>query len=289
MSTDTFLEFQKARRSAFFRQILSKIKQEPTLLLSFDLVKEHLDIASRTYIGLREIDVDGIVGSVDRYQDFDREFFPLTDDVQSKWTSISQAWDEGKELPPITLYEIGGVYFVEDGNHRVSVAKGRGMTSLWAHVYRFTTNVPLDKETDVKDLIIKAEYSAFLRQTRLDELRPDAWIEFSRPGRYEALLNHIEVHRYFKGIDEGRNVPYEEAVTSWYDNLYKPLVDEIRGSDVLEQFPQRTEADLYVWISDHLYFLREAYGKGVGTRQAALDFAEEYGLPWFLRFLQSLD
>jgi len=289
MSTDTFLDFQRARRSAFFRQILATIKQEPTLLLSFDLVKDHLNIASRIYVGLREIDVDQIVGSVDRYQDFDREFFPLSDDVQSKWTSISQAWDEGKELPPIVLYEVGGVYFVEDGNHRVSVAKGRGMTTLWAHIYRFDTNVPLDKDTDVKDLLLKAEYSAFLEQTHLDELRPDQHIEFTRPGRYETLLNHIEVHRYFKGTDEGRHIPFEEAVTSWYDNVYKPLVDEIRDSDALDQFPDRTEADLYVWISDHLYYLREEYGKGVGTRQAALDFAEEYGLPWFLRFLQNLD
>lgn len=289
MSTDTLIEFQRARRRASFRRILSTIKQEPTLLLSFDLVKQHLDIAARTYVGLHEIEVDGIVGSVDRYQDFDREFFPLSNDVQSKWTGISQAWDEGKELPPITLYEVGGVYFVEDGNHRVSVAKGRGMTTLLAHVYHFSTNVPLDKATDVKDLIIKAEYSAFLTQTKLNELRPDQKIEFSRPGRYETLLNHIEAHRYFKEIDEGRPIPYDEAVASWYDTLYQPIVEEIRKSHLLDQFPQRTEADLCVWISDHVYYLREQYGRGVGIRQAALNFAEQYGLPWFLRFLQNLD
>jgi hypothetical protein len=30
-------------------------------------------------------------------------------------------------LPSILLYEIGGVYFVRDGNHRVSVAKIKGV------------------------------------------------------------------------------------------------------------------------------------------------------------------
>ena len=87
-------------------------------------------------------------------------------------------------------------YFVRDGNHRVSVAKANGMNLIEAHVTEIESLVPLSPQTDVDDLIVKAEYAAFLKETQLDETRPEQRIELTEPGRYRILLEHIEVHRY---------------------------------------------------------------------------------------------
>ncbi|MER3458754.1 MAG: hypothetical protein C4309_09165, partial [Chloroflexota bacterium] len=88
------------------------------------------------------------------------------------------------------------------------------------------------------------------------------------------LLDHISVHRYYLGIEQNREIPYEEAVTSWYDNVYKPAVEVIRRRGILRYFPGRTEADLYVWVIKYLGYLREAYDNSADLDQAADELIE---------------
>ncbi|HOD73286.1 MAG TPA: hypothetical protein PKM13_01935 [Candidatus Bipolaricaulis anaerobius] len=130
-----------------------------------------------------------------------------------------------------------------------------------------------------RDILVKAEYAAFLAQTHLDRLRPDQEILFSELGKYKILLEHIAVHRYFLGIEQRREVPYEEAVASWYDRVYRPLVDTFRRTGALAHFPGRTEADLYVWVSEHLHYLREMHGPDVDLEQAVRDYTHRFGIP----------
>jgi hypothetical protein len=78
------------------------------------------------------------------------------------------------------------------------------------------------------------------------------------PGQYELLLEHISVHRWFLGIESEQEVAYSDAVASWYDRVYLPIVEGIREAAMLSDFPKRTEADLYVWLIEHLWYLREA-------------------------------
>jgi hypothetical protein len=127
--------------------------------------------------------------------------------------------------------------------------------------------VPIDENTTEKDLIQKEAYAEFLRRTRLDVLRPEAQIILTEPDRYNQLLEHISVHRYFMGIDQQREVSWEEAVVSWYDNVYMPLVKLIREYEVLEYFPGRTEADLYAWLIKHQEAMRLYHGGDYMTPQ----------------------
>jgi nucleotide-binding universal stress UspA family protein len=180
-------------------------------------------------------------------------------------------------LPPIEVYELGGVYFVQDGHHRVSVARQSGTPSLQAYVTKVESRVSLPPEADPEDVILRAEYSEFLHRTRLDELRPGSDLSASVPGQYRKLLEHIDVHRYFMGLDEERPIPYEEAVTHWYDHVYHPVVDVIRAQGILQDFPRRTEADLYLWVAEHREELKEALGWDVDTAAAAEDLAEQFG------------
>jgi hypothetical protein len=270
------VDFATARRKAFWNEVFSFLSGRPNRLLSWDEVRGKLGVRGQIYRGMRAVPVAKIIGSVGRYKDFDRIFLPTQDTTASRWHSIARAHYDDVSLPPVKLYKIGDAYFVLDGNHRVSVARERGIEFVDAEVIEATTRVPVTADLDADDLEIKGEYARFLDRTRLDELRPDQRIEFTIGGGYDRLLEHIAVHRYFMGLERQDFVPEDEAVCDWYDGIYTPLVRIIRKKDILADFPGRTEADLYLWIMDHQHFLREQFGPEVKTEQAADHFADHY-------------
>lgn len=245
-------------------------------LLSFDQVQTLLRDRYEIDRGTQTIPIRNIVGSVGRYRDFDRAFLPLEGANQERWKQLDVALNELRNLPPIDVYKIGDVYFVRDGNHRVSVAKANGLTDIEAHVTEIESRVPLTPDIDVDALIIKAEYAHFLAQTHLDETRPDQKIELTEPGRYRILLEHIEVHRYYLGLTWQREIPLTEAAASWYDTVYLPIIEAIQESEVLKEFPQRTAADLYLWVAYHRERLRERYGVMPPDREVAAALAEQF-------------
>ncbi len=268
--------------------VLPLARRQPTLLIPFDWVKDQLKLQGSRYRGLQTVEINKIVGSLNRYQDFDRAFLPLhaTAERTERLHRLEHALKKGEILPPVRLYKVGDVYFVEDGHHRVAAARRQGAKEIDAEVIEFQSSVPLEAGITPKDILIKAEYVDFLNRTHLDKLRPDQKIEFTEPGRYRILLNHIDVHRYFLGQEKKQEIPYEEAVTSWYDNVYTPLVETFRRLDILKRFPGRTEADLYVWLSRHLYYLREQYGPDVDLEKAVLNYAKRYRVSWLTRLFR---
>jgi hypothetical protein len=177
---------------------------------------------------------------------------------------------------------VGEAYFVKDGNHRVSVARENGQAFIDAEVIEINVPVNLDSHTSINDLIVKQEYIEFLEQTNLHELIPDARIELSLPGMYDKLIDHIQVHRWYMGIKRKAEVPYGDAVISWYKKVYMPLVTIIREKKILDDFPERTEADLYLWIIEHQWFLAEHRLEGkVPLEEAATHFVNKYSRrPW---------
>jgi hypothetical protein len=269
-------DFGTARRKAFWNEIFSFLGGRSNRLLSWDEVRDKLGVRGQFYQGIQAVPVDKIIGSVGRYRDFDRVFLPTHDRTAGRWRSIARAHYDEVSLPPVKLYQIGEAYFVLDGNHRVSVARERGIEFVDAEVIEVVTSVPVTADLDADDLEIKGEYARFLDRTQLDRLRPEQNIEFTIGGGYERLLKHIAVHRYFMGLEQQRFISEDEAVCDWYDNLYLPLVHIIRAKDILADFPGRTEADLYLWIMDHQHYLREQFGLEVGTEQAAEHFADHY-------------
>ena len=265
-------DFQRARRKAFLTNLVAGISRKPTWLLSFDEVQKMLPLKGQHYKGYHEVPVSSIVGSVDRYHDFNRGFLPMKSHTRPRWESVDRAALTDIILPPVQLYKVGDAYFVKDGNHRVSVAKEKGAEYIDAEVIELPISVPLSPDTDPRDLLRLGEYARFLEQTRLDVLRADVCIEFTSLGRYDALLEHISAHRWYMGIDQDRPVEWEEAVLDWYDNVYMPVVKVIEETSVLEDFPGRTPGDLYLWIMDHGWYLREETGETVGPRTAALSY-----------------
>lgn len=269
-------DFRRARQRAIVKAIIARLTGEPIRLLSYEEVRQQLKSQNTSERGLKEIPLDAIVGSVNRYTDFTRDFLPLEAVIPARWARIESATIDPAGLPPIEVYQIGDVYFVKDGNHRVSVARQLGAKFIQAYVTEVQTHVTLTPDIKPEELILKAEYNDFLEHTHLDNIRPDADLTLTVPGQYPILEEHISVHRYYMGLEQKREIPYEEAVAHWYDTVYLPINRMISERGILRDFPGRTDADLYLWIAEHRAALEKELESEVKPEDAARDLADEF-------------
>jgi hypothetical protein len=279
--------FGAARRRALLQDVLASLSGRSDDLLSFDEVRESLHLAEPTGSALvEEIPLDRIVGSVGRYRDFNRAFLPRAHLDPSRWIRIDRLRRQ-RDMPSIDVFKVGDVYFVRDGNHRVSVARAHGMRTIRARVLEIPVRVPLGPDTSVDDLILKAEYGDFLAKTALDVTFPDQSILLTRPGGYGSLLLHIEVHQFYMGLRSRHYPALPEAAADWYRSVYLPVVERIRVSTVLSRFPGRTEGDLYLWIAENKARLQMRYGEHGQVRDAVDTFARQHRVPKMLQWLRS--
>lgn len=259
------------------------IRGKNTDLVSYEEVARRVKAYQQIDMGTQMIPLDKIVGSVGRYKDFTKQFLPRTNINRDRWTRVDKVLHSLEGYPPIEVYKIGDVYFVRDGNHRVSVARANGLTHIEAYVSEVQTDVPLTQDDFERDAwLVKIEQAEFLEKTKLDELRPGHNVVITEPGRYRILLRHIFVHQYLRNQDlerEGSDtrLTWEDAVSSWYDGVYTPVVEAIRQYGVLDLFPERTEADMYLWITHHREELASLYDLGPISAEAAVStFAETH-------------
>lgn len=281
-------DFRRARSQADLRELLSRLTGASNQLLSFDEVRRLLKAEGSSERGVRDIPLDAIVGSVGRYTDFTRDFLPRRKVQPHRWARVRLAASGLVGLPPIDVYKIGEVYFVQDGNHRVSVARQLGAKYIQAYVTEVRTHVQITPDIEPDELILKAEYNQFLEQTHLDQLRPEADLSVTVPGKYPTLLDHIDVHRYYMGIDFQRPIPYKEAVTHWYDHVYMPIVEMVHERGMLRDFPNRTETDLYIWIAEHRAELEMELGFPVRTEYILNHLQETQQASWISRLGEKL-
>jgi hypothetical protein len=246
-------DFSRARRRAFLRKVGAYLRGDPgsNQLLSFDEVKGALGTVSQVYLGMREVSVSQIVGSVGRHRDFDRAFLPSKPDLGTRWRRIDEIMDRGEELPPVSLYKIEDVYFVQDGNHRVSVARQRGVEMIDAEVIELHSRVPLDSALTARDLLHKLEHRHLLERLPFDRVLPEIRVQFSDVSDYRKLATYVEAHGFRLTQLWRRYVSPEEVLRDWYEYGYRPISEMIREERILDAFRDRTELDLYLWIVYH--------------------------------------
>ena len=270
-------DFRRARRKADLQEVLARLTGQPASLLAFSDVSHRLKVEETGRRTLQEIPLDAIVGSVGRYKDFTREFLPRLESDEARWVRVKASVDS-MGLQPIDVYQVGEVYFVLDGHHRVSVARQIGAQTILANVIYVQNKLPLTPDDKPDDLIIKAEYTNFLENTQLDQLHPEADIKVTAPGRYKLIEKQIEVCRAILGQKDGTKIDYKEAVTCWYDEVYTPVVRVIRSRGILREFPGRTEADLYLWVSKHRQLLENELGWRIDSDTASVDLVDKFSL-----------
>lgn len=273
-------DFNRARFRATLSRIQTFLTADKDHLLSFNDVKDIVKPKNQTYQGMKTVPLNLIVGSEGRYRDFNKYFLPRNDYLRSRWESVDKAHIKDIILPPIQLYEIGGVYFVRDGNHRVSVARAQGAMDIDAEVTSLSSDVRLEPGMTVEELrraVISFEKEAFYENTNFGWLTGDHELDFTAPGRYDVIYNHILVHKYYISQRARKEIPFHDALVSWYEGVYRPIIDIIVAERLYERFPGRTPSDLYVWIVKHWDFLKRKYGVHYSAAAAARDFTEKYG------------
>lgn len=268
-------DYERARQKAFFNELLSFFNRRSNELISFHEVRRRFKPEGESYRGMQEAPVRQIIGSFDRFRDFDRAFLPRQAHSASRWKNIDRAFHTDVRLPPVQLYKVGDVYFVKDGNHRVSVARERGVEFIDAEVIESHLRVPLDASMSPFQVLLQVEYAEFLRLTDLDRRRPDHDIRPSALGRYDEIWDHILIRQVELSELAGREVPLGDAIEDWFDTIYSPIARIARERGVLRRFPNRTEADIYLWTMAHRDDLIDREDHAVGPEEAVADLVHE--------------
>lgn len=199
------IAFKKALRKTrfnFFDRENRKIKE-------FSVVEKENQLSNKIYLGVKEVPVVKIVGTVEKAQDFDKDFNPLREESKGRWSSVYIKYLESGSLPPVILYKFREEYYVYDGNHRISVAKNLNFHSIEAEVYEFFSqnNEEIDK--------LSRERFSFEKESGLSN------IECSRVENYKELREEVRkfLNLYFLGEEN-----LEKAIV-WYQRVFTPIVN----------------------------------------------------------------
>jgi hypothetical protein len=161
-------DFARARRRHVLGRLVSWLCREPddTGLLRFDEVVSVLGFRGEYYLGLRTIRLDTVVGTVEEARGFDRRFRPASDRERERWELVDLAERHGTAIPPIEVYCVGGLHFVKDGHHRVSVAIATGQQMIDADVTEVLTQLPAAGISRHSDLMRIANSAKSARTAR---------------------------------------------------------------------------------------------------------------------------
>ena len=243
-------DFNKAHRHAVFQGLFSTFRWSNPDLLSFYEVTKLIRPEAESYRGMQTIPVKQIIGSENRYHDFSSAFYPKNASLERRWESVDAARIDDVILPPISVYKLGDCYFVRDGNHRVSVARTKGVEFIDAEVVELTSKIPLEEGitlNEIRKRVVAYERQRFIEQFNPTYLPMDR-IVFTAPGSYPEMVNHILVHKYYLNMDKQDELSFEEGARSWFENVYLPIAGAIEKEHLLSEFPGQTEADLYMWL-----------------------------------------
>jgi hypothetical protein len=279
-------DFARARTRELLSRLSRLLDPEREKLLPFEEVKAILRPSSETYVGMEAVPVDRIVGSEGRYRDFNRHFLPKREFLKSRWVSVDMAHYNEVPLPPVRIYDVGGVFFVRDGNHRVSVARMQGQTMIDAEVTKLDTLIDLKPGTTLEDLkreVIEYEKKRFYEKVSYGAITGDGDLDFTSTGRYDQILEHILVHKYYLNQGIQGEILLSQALWSWYENVYRPVVAAIQEEGLLTRFPGRTASDLYMFIVQHWDELKRKYGLEFSLGEAARDYGQRFGTSPFSR------
>jgi hypothetical protein len=247
-------DFLRARRHAAAARLAARLRGEPDdvrMVLPYEEVVDALGFVSEHRVGSAVVPLDAIVGSVDRAREFDRRFRPTSGRVRSRWEHIAAATRRGESLPPVDLVRIGEIYFVQDGHHRVSVARALGRDDIDAYVTDVVTRVGAERTITLADLPLKSLERVFFERVPLpDTARSE--ITVADPWDYAQLAQAIEAWGFRTSQDRGEPISRRENAYQWLEEEYRPVVAMLREADLIGN---RTETEAYLRVSAERYRL----------------------------------
>ncbi|HEV7648021.1 MAG TPA: chromosome partitioning protein ParB [Actinophytocola sp.] len=251
-------DFLRMRR----RQVMSRLAQwlrrspdDVNIMLPYDEVVAALGRTGERRLGLQVIQLDSIVGTVDRTREFDRRFRPTSGQVRERWQRLALAQRRGESVPPIEVYRVGDMHFVVDGHHRVSVAHALGLKTIDAYVTEVTTRLSPEGVRYRADLLMKDYRRIFLDRVPLTgEARRS--VSLDDPWEYAQLAEAVEAWGCRLMQDEGRFLDRAEMARRWHDDEFVPVVRMLRQAGLIET---ETEAHAYLWVACERYKLMRTH------------------------------
>jgi hypothetical protein len=221
-------------------------------MLPFEEVVEALGRRGEHDLGVQPIPLESIVGTVGRRRgEFDRAFRPSSEGQRSRWESIAAARRRGESMPPIDVFRIGELHFVEDGHHRVSVARAMGDTTIDARVREIETALGAGRELRVRDLPVKHHERVFFERVPLPPAAR-ARINLSDEWRWARLAALIEAWGFRASHARGRLLSRDEMARAWFEEEYEPVA---RSLDEAQMGGPGTETERYLRIAMLRYLL----------------------------------
>ena len=247
-------DFLRARRRQSLARLAQWLRRGPddvNLILPFDEVVAALGMRGERRLGLQTIRLDTVVGTVDSRRDFDRQFRPTSSRVRERWERLALAQRRGESIPPIDVYRIGGLHFVQDGHHRVSIALATGQKVIDAYVTEVLTAVPAGDIRSRHDLLMKSYERLFRARVPLPE-QAYAKITFTDPWSYAELGEAVEAWGYRWMQDEHRFFDRAEVARRWFAEEYLPVVRMLRAAELIGP---GTDAEAYQRVARERYRL----------------------------------
>ena len=228
-------------------------------LKSFTEIQKEENAYNSVNLGIKEIPLDKIVGSVEKYSYFDKNFVPKNDIVKQRWINIYVGYMMDSMLPPVILYKIKDDYYVYDGNHRVSVAKFLNFASIEAEVEEFLPT------KDTKDKVIYQEHMFFEKETGIEE------IILSEPIKYKYLREEIESYTDLLSKRRNGNFSLREGAEKWYKEIFLPIKVLLKENNIAKS-QKKNISDIFMFLLDHKYYLSKNEGKNKGYLYSTIDF-----------------
>lgn len=250
---DAQADFGRARRARTFALLAARLRREPddvSHILPFDEVVEALGHKGERSLGLQIVEIDSIVGTVDRARDFDRSFRPMSPRVRARWERIAAAMRRGEAMPPVDLYRIADLHFVKDGHHRVSVARTLGLDTIEAYVAEVITAVAPDGLARPGDLALKSHERLFFERVPLSPESRER-IQLSDEWRYAGLAEGVEAWGFRFMQDRGEFMTREEVAAAWFARDYLPVVEALKETGLIRR---GTDTEAYMRVV-HLRYL----------------------------------
>src|SRR3954465_3409297 len=245
---DAQFDFGRARRRRALSRVAGALRREPSdvnVILPFEEVVEALGRRGEKRLGLETIDLDSIVGTVDRQREFDRAFRPTSGRGRMRWGGIARASRKGQAMPPIDVYRIGEVHFVKDGHHRVSVARELGHHEIEARVTEVLTRVGADRRLRLHDLPTKSNERLFHERVPLPGAAR-ARIRLTDSDDYAKLAEGVEAWGFRLMQETGEHLERVKVARRWYLDEYEPVVAMLRDAGMLGQ---GTETEAYMRVA----------------------------------------
>jgi hypothetical protein len=255
-AADSRDDFARARRRAVLARLAARLRMregDVDVLLPFDEVIGALGHRGEQPLGLQTVELDSIVGSVDRVNGFDRQFRPTSDLTRRRFERLALAVRRGEDLPPVDLYRVGDVHFVRDGHHRVAVLRALGREVVAARVTLVRTAVGAGADLRISDLPLKGHERLFRERVPLPPALRDR-VVLTVPSDWAKLAEGIEAWGFRRMQERAELLNRAQVALAWFTDEYEPVLSMLREAG-LHPGDSAEDAAVYLSFAEDRYLI----------------------------------